>query len=228
MNTGVHTACEVITMQEDKQPTSPKNLVNQKWFWPAVYSFIAILMIALLVGYNFLSESEEQTDTLQPVSLEPETAIETNVREETMKYPFDETVLNNVKILQEYYDVTADTAAQENALLVFNQTYQTSTGLSIAINSEPFQVLAALSGTVKEIKLDAFTGNTITLQHENGYETRYTSVDDIVVQEGDKVSQGAPLATTIDNEWNPTAGVHLYFEIYQEGQPISPRTLLAF
>lgn len=215
-------------MQEDKQPTSPKKWANQKWFWPAVYGSIAILMIGLLITYTFLSNREEEVDILQPVSVEPETTIETNVREETMKYPFDESYLNNAKILQDYYDVTADSANQENALLVFNQTFSTSTGVSIAINSEPFQVLAAMSGTVKEIKLDAFTGNTIVLEHVNGYETRYTSVNDIVVEEGAKVMQGAPIATTIENESNPSAGVHLYFEVYQEGLPINPHSLLGF
>lgn len=213
-------------MREDKQPTSPKAWVNQKWFWPAIYGAIAVLMIGLLVGYNLLADTEE-ADTL-PVSLDPQTTIETSPRVEVMKYPFDELYLNNVKILQDYYDVTADKSTQENALLVFNQTYSTSTGVSIAINSEAFQVVAAMSGTVKEVKLDAFTGNTIVLAHDEGYETRYTSVSDIVVQEGDQVLQGEPLATTIENEWNPTAGIHLYFEIMKDGQLINPRSLLAF
>ncbi|WP_431029084.1 peptidoglycan DD-metalloendopeptidase family protein [Lysinibacillus sp. LZ02] len=214
-------------MREDKQTTSPKTWVDQKWFWPAVYAIIAIIMIAFIVLYNVLVTPEE-SDTLQPVSQEPETIIETNAVEETMKFPFDELQLNNVKILQDFYDVTADAETRENALLVFNQTYSASNGVSIAINSEPFQVLAALSGTVTEVKLDAFTGNKVTIEHENGYTTQYTSVGDIVVQEGDNVVQGEPIGMTVENEWNPTAGIHLHFEVLKDGQYINPRTLLAF
>ena len=214
-------------MREDKQTTSPKTWVDQKWFWPAVYAVIAIIMIAFIVLYNVLATPED-TDTLQPVSQEPETVVETNATEETMKYPFEETYLNNVKIIQDYYDVSADASTRENALLVFKQTYSTSNGISIAINSEPFKVLAALSGEVTEVKLDAFTGNTITLTHENGYTTRYTSVGDIVVQEGDVVAQGEPIATTIENEWNPTAGVHLHFEVLKDGEYVNPKDFLTF
>lgn len=214
-------------MREDKQTTSPKTWVDQKWFWPAVYAVVAIIMIAFIVLYNVLATPED-ADTLQPVSQEPETIVETNATKETMKYPFEETYLNNVKIIQDYYDVSADASTREKALLVFNQTFSTSNGISIAINSEPFKVLAALSGEVTEVKLDAFTGNTITLTHENGYTTRYTSVGDIVVQEGDVVAQGEPIATTIENEWNPTAGVHLHFEVLKDGEYVNPKDFLTF
>ena len=215
-------------MREDKQTTSPKTWVDKPWFWPAVYAVIAIIMIAFIVLYNVLATPDDGTETLQPVSQEPETIVETNAREETMKYPFEEAYLSNVKVIQDYYDVSADAATRENALLVFNQTYSTSNGISIAINSEPFKVLAALSGEVTEVKLDKFTGNTITLTHEEGYTTRYTSVGDIVVQEGDVVAQGEPIATTIENEWNPTAGIHLHFEVLKDGEYMNPRDLLTF
>lgn len=214
-------------MGENKQTTSPKTWVDKPWFWPAVYAVIALIMIAFIVLYNVMATPED-TDTLKPVSQDKETVIETNAREETMKYPFDEKQLNNVKIIQDYYDVTADAETRENSLLVFNQTYSTSNGLSLAINSEPFQVMAALSGQVKEVKLDAFTGNTVTIEHENGLTTRYSSVSDILVKEGDAVTQGEPIATTIENEWNPSAGIHLYFEVLKDGEYINPRTLLAF
>lgn len=221
-------ALEVIIMGENKQTTSPKTWVDKPWFWPAVYAIIAIAMIALIVLYNVLTTPDDGTETLQPVSQEPETTVETNAREETMKYPFEEAYLSNVKIIQDYYDVSADAATREKALLVFNQTYSASNGISIAINSEPFKVLAALSGEVTEVKLDKFAGNTVTLTHENGYTTRYTSVGDIVVQEGDVVAQGEPIATTIENEWNPTAGIHLHFEVLKDGEYMNPRELLSF
>ncbi len=214
-------------MGENKQTTSPKTWVDKPWFWPAVYAVIALIMIAFIVLYNVMSTPED-SDTLQPVSQEEETVIETNAREETMKYPFDEAQLNSAKIIQEYYDVTADAETREKALLVFNQAYSTSSGISIAINSEPFQVVAALSGEVKEVKMDEFTGNTLTIEHENGFTTRYSSVGDILVQAGDAVAQGEPIATTIENEWNPTAGIHLHFEVLKDGESINPRSLLAF
>lgn len=218
-------------MRDDKQVTSRKNLVDKPWFWPIVYTIIALIMVAFILLYNTLVNTNEQADdVLEPVTYEEGGTEKGDVAGtgETIKYPFDEAQVDSAQILQDFYDVKASAEQQQNALLVFNQTYSTSTGISIGINSEPFQVLAAMSGEVKDIKVDAFTGNTIEIEHVNGMVTRYSSVADFVVEKGDFVEQGEPLGTTIANEWNPEAGVHLYFEVLKDGEPVNPRSLLAF
>lgn len=219
---------EVMKMKETKQPISPKTWADQPWFWPVVYAVIALIMISFILLYNMMS-TEEEVQSL-PVTYEQNEQVQTPqpVAQERMKYPFDEALLGSAKVLQDFYDVNAEAAQQENALLVFNQTYTTSTGIALGVNSEPFPVVAAMSGKVTKVKLDAFTGNSITIEHANGLATRYSSVGDIVVKEGDTVAQGAALATTIENEWNPAAGIHLYFEVLKDGEYINPRSLLAF
>ena len=223
-------ALEVMNMREEKQlkPSPKKNWQKKPWFWPAVYAGIALAIIALIFSYNAIVTKEEEQVANQPVVKPTEPIVETNAQQETMKYPFSEQQLGNVTILQDFYDVTADAKTRENSLLVFNQTFETSSGVSIAINSEPFEVLAALSGEVTKVKMDTFTGNSITIKHANGLETRYSSVVDIVVKEGDQVLQGQPIATTTENEWNPSAGVHLHFEVLENGEAINPRKKLGF
>jgi len=223
---------EVMNMREEKQiKTSPnKNSWQKKpWFWPSVYAAIAVVLIGLIFSYNALLGDDEETEVVQEGTATDDSAvIETNARTENLKYPFNEEALDSLEVLQDYYDVTADEATREKALLVFNQTFSTSSGVSLSVNNEPFEVLAAMSGEVTEVKLDEFTGNEIVITHPNGMETRYSSISDILVKEGDKVSQGQPLATTIENEWNPTAGIHLHFEVLQDGEHVNPRNFLAF
>ncbi len=223
-------------MREDNKskipsPTNKKDgLQNKPWFWPTVYAAIAVALIGLIFSYNALigNNEEEQTITVQNPSTNDETVIETNAQVETLKYPFDETKLDQVAVLQDFYDVTADEETREKALLVFNQIFTTSSGVSLSVNNEPFEVRAAMSGEVTKVKLDAFTGNQIIITHPNGMETRYSSVTDILVKEGDKVIQGQALATTVDNESNPTAGNHLHFEVLQDGEHVNPRNFLTF
>lgn len=223
-------------MREDNKskipsPTNKKDgLQNKPWFWPTVYAAIAVALIGLIFSYNALigNNEEEQNVAVQTQNNTEDTVIETNAQVETLKYPFDETMKDQVAILQDFYDLEADEATRENALLVFNQTFSTSSGVSISVNSEPFEVKAAMSGEVTKVKLDAFTGNQIIITHPNGMETRYSSVTDILVKEGDKVVQGQSLATTMENSWNPNAGVHLYFEVLQDGEHVNPRNFLAF
>ncbi|WP_339289202.1 M23 family metallopeptidase [Ureibacillus sp. FSL K6-0786] len=219
-------------MREDnnkQNKTSQKTNWQQKpWFWPTIYGGIAVVLIGLIFTYSALTREDENEMVNEPTVQDESPVIETNARTETLKYPFDESQLENVKVLQDFYDMNADAKTRENALLVFDQTFSTSSGLSISINNEPFEVLAAMSGEVKEVKLDSFTGNKIIIAHPNGMETHYSSVSDILVKEGDLVEQGQPIATTIENEWNPTAGIHLHFEVLEDGKHVNPRNYLNF
>jgi stage II sporulation protein Q len=223
---------EVMNMREEKQikPSPSKNSWQKKpWFWPSIYAAIAVVLIGLIFSYNALIGDEEEQEVVQNgAPSEDSTVIETNARTETLKYPFNEESLDNVQVLQDFYDVTADAETREKALLVFNQSFSTSSGVSLSINNEPFEALAALSGEVSKVTLDAFTGNEVVLTHPNGMETVYSSVTDILVKEGDTVVQGQPIGTTIENEWNPTAGIHLHFEVLQDGEHVNPRNFLAF
>ena len=139
--------------------------------------------------------------------------IETNAQAESMKYPFKEALLDNVEIVQHFYDMDAPEATREKSILVFDHSYVMNTGVSLSMNSEPFEVVAAMSGKVEEVNLDPFVGDEIVLSHANGMVTKYRSVTGILVKVGDVVEQGDSLATAAENEWNPTAGVHLQFEV---------------
>lgn len=219
-------------MREDnkkQQKTSRiANWQKKPWFWPTIYGGIAVVLIGLIFIYSALTREDDTEIVNDPTVQDESPIIETNAQTETLKYPFDENQLENVRVLQDFYDITADVETRENALLVFDQTFSTSSGVSLSINNEPFEVLAAMSGEVKEVKLDAFTGNKIIIAHPNGMETHYSSVSDILVKEGDLVEQGQPIATTIENDWNPTAGIHLHFEVLEDGEHVNPRNYLSF
>lgn len=215
--------------EEEKQQTNPspkKKLNKQPWFWPTIYASIAVALIVLVIVYSVVSN--KNSDVAKDSAGKDDVVVETNSKVETLKYPFNEKQLNEVKVLQDFYDVTADEQTRENALLVFNQTFSTSSGVSLSINEKPFEVLAAMSGEVVDVKLDDFTGNQITIKHPNGMETRYSSVTDILVKKGDSVVQGQPIATTTSNEWNPSAGIHLHFEVLEDGKHVNPRNYLSF
>ena len=137
-------------------------------------------------------------------------------------------LINDVAILQDYYDMEASEATRENSLLVFNQSYKTSTGVSISIDGKPFEVIAPMSGVVEEVVTDLFRGDEIVIAHADGMKTVYSSLTAVLVKEGDEVAQGDALATTSQNDWNPTAGVHLHFQVLVDDEPVNPGTYLAF
>ena len=96
------------------------------------------------------------------------------------------------------------------------------------MDGQPFEVVAALSGTVDEVIIDQFAGSQVRIEHANGMTTIYSSLTGILVKEGDEVVQGQSLGTAASNEWNTKAGTHLHFEVHENGNPINPRSKLGF
>lgn len=219
-------------MREEKSnnPSLPKSKSKkQAWLWPAIYVGFSLLFVGMIWGYNaFVGDDEVAKGPGEAAVNGNETDVVVNAQNETLKFPFDEAMLDKMTVLQDYYDVAAEQETRESSLLVFNQTYVTSSGISISMDGEPFEVLAAMSGTVEEVNIDPFTGDEIVLKHENGLLTSYRSVTGILVKKGDMVKQGQVMATTTENEWNPTAGVHLQFGVYENGEAVNPGTYLAF
>lgn len=220
-------------MREEK-PNSPsqKNKQAQKktWFWPAIYSSIAIVFVGMIWGYSAFMKDDTPGITDGAIGNQNDGApiVETNATKELLKYPFAEELLDEVAILQNYYDMEADASVREKSLLVFNQSYTTNTGVSISIDDKPFEVIASMSGTVEDVITDVFQGDEVVIAHADGMKTVYSSLTEVLVKTGDEVQQGQPLATTAANEWNPTAGVHLHFEVLINDETVNPASYLGF
>ena len=115
--------------------------------------------------------------------------------------------------------------------LVYSDTLKEwTTHLGIDIKAEKTSVVvASCSGTVKSIKNDPRYGLTITISHNDGFETVYSNLlSSEFVNEGDKVEQGQTIGTVGESASFEIAEVpHLHFEIYKDGQPVNPTSYLS-
>lgn len=93
-------------------------------------------------------------------------------------------------------------------------------GIDIAapIGSE---VRAAMSGVVTFARFTETGGNIVTIDHRNGYATRYLHLDRLLVTVGDEVQQNSVIALS-GNTGSRTTGAHLHFEIHQNGVKVDP------
>ncbi|TQR21180.1 M23 family metallopeptidase [Psychrobacillus vulpis] len=216
--------------EQSNKPSQKNKNPKKPWFWPLIYAGFSVAFIGMIWGYNVYVDTDTAGESKwTDAGKDPDkVTIETNAQAESMKYPFKETLLDSMEIVQHFYDMEADEATREKSLLVFDQTYKASTGVSLSMNGEPFEVVAAMSGKVEEVNLDPFMGDEIVLSHVDGMQTKYRSVTGILVKAGDQVDQGQALGTATENEYNPTAGVHLQFEVLKEGVLVNPESLLAF
>ncbi|MFB1082121.1 peptidoglycan DD-metalloendopeptidase family protein [Jeotgalibacillus sp. JSM ZJ347] len=209
-----------------------KKFFKKRWAVPAVYLGCA----ALAVGTVFFvqgqkgSEVAEQSTENEYVYQEeannytygPPEAAEVNQPAEKMSLPV--TNPDAVSVHKAFYDQTADASEQQEALIVVNQTYYPNLGVDLVQDGEPFEVTAALSGTVTLVEEDPFIGNAVEIEHD-GYVTRYQAIEGIAVAEGEEVRQGQVIAQAGVSELNPEAGLHVHFEVLKDGRAIDPMSI---
>lgn len=118
-----------------------------------------------------------------------------------------------------------------NESLVYSETLQEwTTHLGIDIKADKTSVVVASeSGTVKSIKNDPRYGLSITISHNDGFETVYSNLlSSEFVNEGDTVEQGQTIGTVGESASFEIAEVpHLHFEMYKDGESVNPTSYLS-
>lgn len=70
-------------------------------------------------------------------------------------------------------------------------------------------------------------GNMVTVEHPNGFTSRYGHLQDINVSIGDEIARGTPIGTV--GSTGKSTGPHLHFEMRDPlGQPVNPRDVVDF
>jgi murein DD-endopeptidase MepM/ murein hydrolase activator NlpD len=86
-------------------------------------------------------------------------------------------------------------------------------------------VTAAAQGVVARTGTDDFLGNFVEIRHGLGYLTVYGHLSRIAVGKGDQIEGGQVVAYM--GESGQATGPHLHFEIWQQGEAVDPRTVVA-
>ncbi len=85
-------------------------------------------------------------------------------------------------------------------------------------------IQAAAAGVVVHAGRRAGYGESLVVQHANGYSTRYAHASRLLVDIGEKVEKGQPIATV--GSTGRSTGPHLHFEVIRDGRRVNPRDFL--
>ncbi len=86
------------------------------------------------------------------------------------------------------------------------------------------QVVAVAAGVVTYSKERFGYGRTVEINHGNGYVTRYAHNQKALVQVGDTVQKGQPIA--LMGSTGRSTGPHLHFEVLKQGRAVDPMTFV--
>ena len=82
------------------------------------------------------------------------------------------------------------------------------------------RVLAAADGVVSHAGPDGGYGRLVEITHGNGYVTRYAHNAKLLVQRGETVKRGDPIA--LMGSTGRSTGTHLHFEVLRDGHSVDP------
>ena len=85
-------------------------------------------------------------------------------------------------------------------------------------------VLAAADGTVLLAEYNEAYGYFVQLTHEDGVQTFYAHLQELLVSPGEAVRQGQIIALSGSSGW--TTGPHLHLGVYIDGEAVDPLTAL--
>ena len=115
--------------------------------------------------------------------------------------------------------------------LTYNETprdWRVHNGLDIAADAGT-EVRAAADGEVYTVYEDEQMGMTVVIRHENGYATKYSSMDaNVAVKAGDLVSVGQTIGLVGNTALMESAiGDHLHFAVTCDGEAVNPADFLS-
>lgn len=156
------------------------------------------------------SNYENKTKEEKPVENKQEETKQEEVKDLSFVKPADGEIVK---------DYSKDNLVYSSTL----EEWTTHLGIDIAMQKTDV-VKAVADGKVKSIKNDPRYGLTVVIEHQNGFESIYSSLltaEFITV--GEKIKQGSTIATVGNTATFEIADTtHLHFEMKKDGQNVDP------
>ncbi len=114
--------------------------------------------------------------------------------------------------------------------VVWNETYEEyAHHFGVDFVSEDLNVYAAADGTVAETGYNELDGYYIVINHEEGYQTKYMSLEQkSTLTVGSAIKQGTLIGKMSNSQGDEElVGAHLHFELWKNGECVNPLTVLA-
>lgn len=154
----------------------------------------------------------------KPEMIEPEVTITEQPKvesplafseEEVLSWPVDGNVIIPYNMEETVYFATLNQYKYNPAVMIAGEVGE--------------EVWTATDGEVTEIREDAQTGTTVTLNLGDGYEAVYGQLDKLQVKKGDRVEKGVLIGYLGEpTKYYSVEGPNLYFQLLKDGTPINP------
>lgn len=175
---------------------------------------------------EFTQDYQEGTSGTQVAQAEPEETVSFNEAVDTQETAaFD----NHLKL---QWPVAGDIVMDYSTdVAIYDQTleqYRTNDSVCIAAE-QGTAIKAAGDGVVEFVGQDGKNGQTIVINHNNGWKTTYSQLDEnVLVGQGDSVKAGQEIGSVgYPSKYSVALGSHLDFQVTRDDQTIDPKIAMA-
>ncbi len=178
-----------------------------------------------------IAPSETETPTITEDVATEETTTETETETDAETSVEVETSVEPIELLVPVVGATVGLDYTMDGF-VFSATlnqWQTHSGIDY-ITDVPTDVMACFDGVVTTvITNDILNGGVVVISHDGGLESTYMSLaSDINVSVGDTVSTGDVIGQTSQTAYAEyMEGIHVHFELTQDGEYVDPNDYFA-
>lgn len=143
--------------------------------------------------------------------------VVSEIKKESVKPYLDE----DVQVHIGYYDINSKQEEQEKSLILYEDTYMPNTGILYGCEKK-FEVVSIFEGEVISVKKDDVFGNIVEIKHTNNIVSKYSSLSEVTVAEGDTVNAGEVIGNSGNNKVVSVSQNMLLFELLYNGTNVNP------
>lgn len=189
-----------------------------------IVTFVSVLTIATIA-----LEPDEGAGGI--IDNNPKTPIDNppTVIEELPKPKFGLPMKENYVISREFFDLESDIQTLSMAVMSNGKTFVESKGISFSTaDNKVFNVYNVLPGEVMDVvdNTDTLAGYTITIKHESGVVSTYSSLSSVKVKVGDILKDSSVIGVSGTNVNDIDAKIHVHLTITVDGEYINPKTAI--
>ncbi|WEK53948.1 MAG: M23 family metallopeptidase [Candidatus Cohnella colombiensis] len=211
-----------------------RKLLTKRWVFPAAYMAAAAIIVTILWVNSGTEKDKTQQAVPETTEVGSDQAVNGQVDSEdvpviagaeTLQWPVSSFAEMTTTI--PFYDSSASLEDRAAAVVEYDNTYKPHMAVDLARkDAKDFDVLAALSGEVTVAEQTPTNNFEVQIKHSNGLVTVYQSLTNLAVHVGDKVVQGDRIGSAGQSELESAEGVHVHFEVRNNGKAVNPSTLL--
>ncbi len=117
-----------------------------------------------------------------------------------------------------------------NTKLQYNETLNKwEAHYSVDLTSEDSTVMSVLDGTVTDVFYKYMSGYIVSIKHDDGFVSVYSSLDENVdVKKGDVVKKGQKIGSMSTSAAGEASyGKHVDFSLYKDGESVDPNNYIS-